>query len=243
MADPLCAPCKARGREVKATRLVPKTPGSREHIPKCEDCHTFNRPVELAEFEKPPVFPPAEPIPHIPRLPQARVGKKGFQPVHTRIDWPQAQASREAGTPVSQIAKSLGVTAATVYARTKPARQTPARRIPRKVQAPAKSAEGARRTAANALDPRAISYVPLAEVPGRSAQVSAFYLAVYEALKKLPPGQAVRAPVSAEIGRRQNPAGALRSSLLRLARSERRPDLAKVRFRSQGAVVWVYLEK
>lgn len=49
MPDPLCKPCQARGREVRATRIVPEAGWK---IPKCDSCWLHNVPVDLSDAER-----------------------------------------------------------------------------------------------------------------------------------------------------------------------------------------------
>lgn len=91
MPDPLCKPCQARGRKVKATRLVPEA-GS--NIPKCDSCWFHRVPVELSDGEKSAAS--ARPDPPLTE----RKSPMGRRP---KADWQKVQADRAAGMAMSEL--------------------------------------------------------------------------------------------------------------------------------------------
>jgi len=218
MPEAHCHPCRARGRTRVATHLVPVSPGSREVIPKCDDCYRLNVPVELTPLEKAQAadaaaFPPAQPVPEVP---MQTPHKKPAQ-----IDWPAVQADRDAGElTILQIAEKYGTSAANVYVRTRPRDKFGAQR---KKSLKALKALAKKATAAAAGLPAEAGefrYVPLDQVPIRRkpAGINAFWLRLAAALVECPAGQAVPFAVPPFAAKAKNPQGSIRGGLTRALR-------------------------
>jgi len=235
MPEAHCHPCRARGRTRPATRLVPKTPGSREVIPKCDDCYRLNVPVELTPLEKaqaaepvgPPFlgsFPPAQPVPEVP---MQTPHKKPAQ-----IDWPAVQADRDAGElTILQIAEKYGTSTANVYVRTRPRDKFGAQRK-KSLKALKALAKKATAAAAAGLSAEAgeFRYVPLDQVPIRRkpAGINSFWLRLAAALVECPAGQAVPFAVPPFAAKAKNPQGSIRGGLTRALRVN--PEANGLRF-------------
>lgn len=106
MPDSLCAPCKVRGIEVVAMRLVPE--GS-INVPKCNSCWRNKVPLALSEAEK-SIRAATRQDPTEEAKPMAR---------KSNVDWSAAQRDRDGGMSVAEIAKRLGVHVSHVYTHTK----------------------------------------------------------------------------------------------------------------------------
>jgi len=225
MPEAHCHPCRARGRTRLATRLVPKTPGSREVIPKCDECYRLNVPVELTPLERAQAadaaaFPPAQPVPEVP---MQTPHKKPAQ-----IDWPAVQADRDAGElTILQIAEKYGTSTANVYLRTRPrtkGQSAPAPKQAKRGRPPRAAAAGLPAEAGE------FRYVPLDQVPIRRkpAGINAFWLRLAAALVECPAGQAVPFAVPPFAAKAKNPQGSIRGGLTRALRVN--PEANGLRF-------------
>jgi len=225
MPEAHCHPCRARGRTRLATRLVPKTPDSREVIPKCDDCYRLNVPVELTPLEKAQAadaaaFPPAQPVPEVP---MQTPHKKPAQ-----IDWPAVQADRDAGElTILQIAEKYGTSTANVYVRTRPRDKSASIRkaiarlpAPQFTKKPRGRPPRAVAVAGLSAEASEFRYVPLDQVPIRRkpAGINAFWLRLAAALVECPAGQAVPFAVPPFAAKAKNPQGSIRGGLTRALR-------------------------
>ena len=126
------------------------------------------------------------------------------------IDWNEIQRRRNIGTPVSQLAKELGVSDVTVYTRT----ASPSSHV--KVHA------------------NGFHYVDLGEVPmrKRTADGDPFYTGLAAALLGCPAGKAVPFYIPARPAAAKNPQGALRGGIERALRNAGKARTAL--FRGRG---------
>lgn len=220
MPDAACQPCAARLRSRVATRLVDGigSDGKRIRIPKCDDCWKYSVPVELPEAEKAQIAVTAlngHALP-APRQAAAPILERKDSPVRKDIDWNEIQRRRNIGTPVSQLAKELGVSDVTVHTRTAPAKAKPAASTPAAPASHEKQHSSHVKAHANGF-----RYVDLAEVPMRKRMIEGdpFYTALAAALLGCPAGKAVPFPIPPRPAATKNPQGALRGGIARALRN------------------------
>ncbi len=223
MPDAACQPCAARLRSRVATRLVDGigSDGKRIRIPKCDDCWKYSVPVELLEGEKARFTAAAMNVPApAPRPAAAPILERKDIPVRKDIDWNEIQRRRNIGTPVSQLAKELGVSDVTVYTRTAPAKAKPS--------TPAAPASHEKQPLSHVkAHANGFRYVDLAEVPMRKRMIEGdpFYTALAAALLCCPAGKAVPFDIPARPAAAKNPQGALRGGIARALRVAKAQNL------------------
>lgn len=211
MADSQCKPCEARGRKVKATRLVPEA-GS--NIPKCDSCWFHRVPVELSDGEKSAASARPDPPLTERKIPMGR---------RPKADWQKVQADRAAGMAMSELIEKYDVSAASIYTRTKAPARRPrvatraARRLRVKAEAFLRKEKGA--IGAGGDFAAQIRVVPLEEFPGGlRGQNDAEYQALFLKLSRdCGENQGVASRIPAAAKKCKKVAGAVRSALCRLA--------------------------
>lgn len=211
MADALCLPCKNRGREVKAHRLV----GT---VPMCDDCYRGKPqppPAPRATIIETDLRPEAAPGGSM----ETTDGRRG------KIDWAAAQRDRDAGLRVAEIAKKYGVSDVSVYTRTKASKAQLAS-VRRVAGAPRVNRKKFLRkeagTVARGDFAAQIRVVSIEEFPGglrgqNDAEYQALFLKLRRECKN---GQGVASRIPEAAKKSKNIGGAVRSALHRLAKAQ-----------------------
>jgi len=211
MPPQFCQPCKARGRETTATRIVGTTP-------KCDACWRGNVGVQLSEAEKTAAHAAAP-----PPLAAGAETKPSSRQRSTPINWPQIQARRSAGESAESLAKELRCSISYVYLMTKGGRVG----RPKRSAAPAESKPAA-----------GIRFVSLEEMPGGAGvDCDRAYRDLYDAVVRCPAGQCVRGPVPRRAAAAKNPSSAIRGALARFAKFQKRK--IRIFVRVKDGMVWI----